>query len=239
MKYRILFFLFFISGLMFGQNPVVLKIRLLQAEEGVQVHYQINQEDLVFIWQNVQKEIEVHLEDKLTIYVDNELVETIEISQNIIDRKRLNLIVTANEVLDELEIEYRNLNTDLGFEVNKTTRTERAVIKDNKLFDSESVSANVILDGLINKISGQAKLNNKALALEQEYQKCMRFLEVYSGDYLYENYKLPQNLAPFFALKMVEFINEDTKIDSPDFKELMEQQILYFKDNNLNQSDNQ
>lgn len=121
MKYRILFFLFFISGLMFGQNPVVLKIRLLQAEEGVQVHYQINQEDLVFIWQNVQKEIEVHLEDKLTIYVDNELVETIEISQNIIDRKRLNLIVTANEVLDELEIEYRNLNTDLGFEVNKTT----------------------------------------------------------------------------------------------------------------------
>lgn len=220
----------FVSGFIYGQQTIALKIRLLQAEEGAQLHYQINQGDLVFIWQNVHKNIEVQLEDRLTVYVDDQLVETIEISQNIIDRKRLSLVVTASEVLDELEIEYTDLNAVLGFEAVKTTRTERAVMKDNQLFKPESVKAHVVLDGLFNKLRGRAKENKKAMTLEQEYDRMMRFLTVYSDDYLFDNYNLPRDKAPFFALKMTSFLDENTKLESTAFMELMEQQLLEFLD---------
>lgn len=222
----------FVSGFIYGQQTIALKIRLLQAEDDAQLHYQINQGDLVFIWQNVQKNIEAQLDDKLTVYVNDQLVETIEISQNIIDRKRLSLVVTASEVLDELEIEYTDLNAVLGFETVKTTRTERTVMKDNQLFKPESVKAHVVLDGLFNKLSGRAKENKKAMTLEQEYDRMMRFLTTYSDDYLFDNYNLPRDKAPFFALKMINFLDENTKLESTAFIELMEQQLLEFLDEN-------
>lgn len=222
----------FVSGFIYGQQTIALKIRLLQAEDDAQLHYQINQGDLVFIWQNVQKNIEAQLDDKLTVYINDQLVETIEISQNIIDRKRLSLVVTASEVLDELEIEYTDLNAVLGFETVKTTRTERTVMKDNQLFKPEFVKAHVVLDGLFNKLSGRAKENKKAMTLEQEYDRMMRFLTTYSDDYLFDNYNLPRDKAPFFALKMTNFLDENTKLESTAFIELMEQQLLEFLDEN-------
>lgn len=228
MKTFFLFVFILFSGLLWAQNPVVLKVRLYQPDKESQISFQKNEEAVIKIGQNEYKSIDVKLNDVLSFFVNNELIEHIEISQNIIDRKSLNLVITGSEVLDELEIEYTDLNTRLGMSGESYTRAERAVMKDNQLTDPEAITANVKLDGLINKITGRAKLNNKVLEMEKELVSAIRFLEVYPEDYLFENYNLPKDKAPYFALQMVPFIDANTKIDSPEFKELMEQQLLHF-----------
>lgn len=170
---------------------------MFQAEDGDQIHYQINRGDLVFIWQNVHKSLEVQLKDKLTVYVNDKLIEIVEISQNIIDRKRLSLVVTASEVLNELDIEFTDLNAVLGFEVLKTTRIEWALMKDNQFSVPESIKTHIVLDGLFNSLSIRSKENKKAMNLEQRYHKMMRFMRVYSVDSLFDSYKLPRNKALF------------------------------------------
>ncbi len=228
MKTFFLFVFILFSGLLWAQNPVVLKVRLYQPDKESQISFQKNEEAVIKIGQNEYRNIDVKLNDVLSFFVNNELIEHIEISQNIIDRKSLNLVITGSEVLDELEIEYTDLNAMLGMKGERYTRAERAVMKDNQLTDSDAIEANVKLDGLINKITGRAKLNKKVLEMEKELVSAIRFLEVYPEDYLFENYKLPKDKAPYFALQMVPFINANTKIDSPEFKELMEQQLLHF-----------
>src|SRR5690554_8038811 len=79
------------------------------------------------------------LKNQPLIRINNELIEHIEISQNIIDRKSLNLVITGSEVLDELEIEYTDLNAMLGMKGERYTRAERAVMKDNQLTDSDAI----------------------------------------------------------------------------------------------------
>lgn len=228
MKTFFLFAFILFSGLLWAQNPVVLKVRLHQSDKESQISFQKNEEAVIKIGQNEYRNIDVKLNDVLSFFVNNELIEHIEISQNIIDRKSLNLVITGSEVLDELEIEYTDLNAMLGMKGERYTRAERAVMKDNQLTDSDAIEANVKLDGLINKITGRAKLNKKVLEMEKELVSAIRFLEVYPEDYLFENYRLPKDKAPYFALQMVPFINANTKIDSPEFKELMEQQLLHF-----------
>jgi len=229
MKTFILFAFTLFSGLLWAQNPVVLKVRLHQPDKESQISFQKNEEPVVAIGQNEYKNIGVNTDDKLSFFVNNELIEVIEISQNIIDRKSLNLIITGSQVLDELEIEYTDLNTKLGIKGESYTRAERAVMRDNQLTDSKSLVANVKLDGLINKITGRAKLNKKALEMEKELQAAIRFLEVYPEDYLFENYKLPKEKAPYFALQMIDFMNEHTDLKSDGFRMLMEEQLLNFK----------
>src|SRR5690554_247299 len=159
MKTFFLFAFILFSGLLWAQNPVVLKVRLHQSDKESQISFQKNEEAVIKIGQNEYRNIDVKLNDVLSFFVNNELIEHIEISQNIIDRKSLNLVITGSEVLDELEIEYTDLNAMLGMKGERYTRAERAV---------------------------------------------------------------------YFALQMVPFINANTKIDSPEFKELMEQQLLHF-----------
>src|SRR5690554_4643962 len=229
MKTSFLFVFMLLCSLLWAQNRVVLKVRLHQPDKESQISFQKNEEAVVAIGQNVYKNIAVNINDKLSFFVNNELIEVIEISQNIIDRKSLNLVITGSQVLDELEIEYTDLNTKLGIKGESYTRAERAVMRDNQLTDSKSLVANVKLDGLINKITGRAKLNKKALEMEKELQAAIRFLEVYPEDYLFENYKLPKEKAPYFALQMIDFMNEHTDLKSDGFRMLMEEQLLNFK----------
>jgi len=229
MKTFILFTFILFSGFMWAQNSVVLKVRLHQPDKESQISFQKNEAAAIIIGQNEYRNIDVKLNDKLFFFVNNELIEAIEISQNIIDRKSLNLVITGSEILDELEIEYTDLNAKLGMNGESYTRTERAVMRDNQLTDPKAVTTNVKIDGLINKITGRAKLNKKALEMEKELQAAIRFLEVYPEDYLFENYKLPKEKAPYFALQMIDFMNEHTDLKSDEFRMLMEEQLLNFK----------
>lgn len=229
MKTFILFAFILFPVFMWAQNPVVLKVRLHQPDKESQISFQKNEAAAIIIGQNEYRNIDVKLNDKLFFFVNNELIEAIEISQNIIDRKSLNLVITGSEILDELEIEYTDLNAKLGMNGESYTRTERAVMRDNQLTDPKAVTTNVKIDGLINKITGRAKLNKKALEMEKELQAAIRFLEVYPEDYLFENYKLPKEKAPYFALQMIDFMNEHTDLKSDEFRMLMEEQLLNFK----------
>ena len=142
----------------------------------------------------------------------------------------LNVLLTETTVLDELEIEHTNLNTKLGFVNNKKyTKAERAVKRDNELSDAHTIAAHIKLDGLVNKLSGRAKMNKKILSVEREIQTMERFLEVFTPDFLYENYKLPKDKAPYFALHMIDFISETTNLNSDSFRMLMEEQLFNFK----------
>lgn len=232
MKKLLLILFLFCSGFLMAQTSVALKARLYKPSSGSKISMKINNESALELGQNAYKNISINLNDKLTFYVNGVLIETIDVSQKIIDRKSLSVLLTDSTVLDELEIEYTNMNSKLGFENSKEyTKTERAVKKDNQITynDKSSATGNIKLDGFVNKLSGRAKTNKKALSVEREIQTMERFLKVYSPDFLYENYKLPKAKAPYFALHMMNFISDGTKLESDGFRMLMEEQLLNFK----------
>src|SRR5690606_38714478 len=110
-------------------------------------------------------------------------------------------------------------------------KAERAVKKDNQITykDNNSSTGNIKLDRIINKLSVKAKKNKKALSIDMEIEAMERFLDAYQTDYLYENYKLPKEKAPYFALQMINFMDNQTNLKSNAFKMLMEEQLLNFK----------
>ncbi len=228
MKTLYLFILGLFFNLTFAQNTVALKVQLYKTDNNAVVTFQRNNEAEEKINQNVFKNIDLKLHDKLSFYVNENLVETIDISQNIIDRRILNVLITESTVLDQIEIEYTDLNAKIGLGNESYSRTERAVKKDKQITNTESLAANVTIDGLVNKVSGRSKMNKKVLFIDNEVQAMERFMKVYSRDYLYDNYKLPKEKASYFALHMTKFIDKNTQIDDPAFKELLEQQLLNF-----------
>ena len=220
------------SGFLMAQTPVALKARVYNPSQGVQIAIKHNNDPVIELGQNVYKTIPLNVNDRLSFYVNGTIVETIEVSQKVIDRKSLNVLLTDSTVLDELEIEYTNMNNKLGLGSSpELTKAERAVKKDNQITynDKSSATGNIKLDGFVNKLSGKAKTNRKALSVEREINVMERFLKVYSADFLYENYKLPKVKAPYFALHMMDFINEGTRLESDGFRMLMEEQLLNFK----------
>ncbi len=232
MKNFILLLFLFCSGFLMAQTSVALKARLYKPTDGSKISIQHNNSPIVELGQNVFKTIPLNVNDRLTFYVNGSIVETIEISQKVIDRKSLNVLLTDSTVLDEVEIEYTNMNSKLGLGTSpELTQAERAVKRDNQITynDKSSATGNIKLDGFVNKLTGKAKTNKKALSVEREIQVMERFLKVYSADFLYENYKLPKVKAPYFALHMMDFINDGTKIDSDGFRMLVEEQLLNFK----------
>lgn len=228
---NIILFLFLIGTMVVSaQSQVAVKVRLYKAEHTHVLGVQLNNEVVEKLGQNIYKNYDLKIGDRLTFYIDDELVESLHVTQNILDRKVLNVLLTETTVLDELEIEYTNLNARLGFGTNKKyTRAERAVKRDKELSDGKTSAAHVKLDGLVNKLTGRAKLNKKVLSMEYEIQAMEHFLEVYSADFLYENYKLPKDKAPYFALHMIDFMNEHTDLNSDGFRMLMEEQLFNFK----------
>jgi len=230
---KTLFLLFFglISFLGFSQTKVNLKARLYKPENTAEISIQRNKEPVLKMGQNIYKEIELNVNDKLAFFVNDNLVETIDISQKVIDRKSLSVLLTESTVLDEVEIEYTNLNNKLGFTGEKYTKAERAVKTDNQLYYKDEYSAvgGLKLDGLVNKLTGRAKANKKALSIENEINAMERFLNVYPADFLKEHYNLPKEKAPYFALHMMQFMNEQTKLESDSFRMIMEEQLLNFK----------
>ena len=228
---NIILFLFLIGSMVVSaQSQVAVKVRLYKTEHQHVLGVQLNNEEVEKLGQNIYKNYDLKIGDRLIFYIDDELVESLNVTQNILDRKVLNVLLTETTVLDELEIEYTNLNAKLGFGANeKYTRAERAVKRDKELSDGQTIAAHVKLDGLVNKLTGRAKLNKKVLSMEYEIQAMERFLEVYSADFLYENYKLPKDKAPYFALHMIDFMNKTTNLNSDGFRMLMEEQLFNFK----------
>src|SRR5690554_4113789 len=147
MKTFILFAFILFPVFMWAQNPVVLKVRLHQPDKESQISFQKNEAAAIIIGQNEYRNIDVKLNDKLSFFVNNELIEAIEISQNIIDRKSLNLVITGSEILDELEIEYTDINAMLGMIGERYTREERAVMKVNQLTAYDAFDDNIKHDG--------------------------------------------------------------------------------------------
>ncbi len=232
MKKFVLFLFLFCSGFIMAQTPVVVKARLYKPSVDLKIAVKHNNEPILELGQNVYKTFPLNVNDKLSFYINGTLVETIDVSQKVIDRKSLNVLLTDSTVLDELEIEYTNMNNKLGLESTKQySKAERAVKKDNQITykDNYSATGNIKLDGFVNKLTGRAKTNKKALSVEREIQVMERFLKVYSADFLYDNYKLPKNKAPYFALHMMDFINSNTQLESDGFRMLMEEQLLNFK----------
>ena len=231
MKNLVLIISCLISFLTFSQTQVGVKVRLYKDDKNATITVQKNNEAAVKVLQNVSKNFDLNVNDVLSFYINNNIVETLEVSPKIVERKSLSVLITESTVLDEIEIEYTNLNNKLGLEGTKYTKAERAVKKDKQITynDKYSATGNIKLDGLVNKLSGRAKTNKKALSVENEINTMERFLKVYSADYLYENYKLPKEKAPYFALKMIDYIQKDTKIESDSFRMLMEEQLLNFK----------
>lgn len=230
---RAFFLMFFglISLWGFSQTKVVLKARLYKPENAAVISVQLNNGAVMKMGQNVYKEMDLNVNDKLAFFVNDNLVETIDISQKVIDRKSLSVLLTESTVLDEVEIEYTNLNNKFGFTGKKYTKAERDVKRDNELFSNNKDSAvgGLKLDGLVNKLTGRAKVNRKALSIENEINAMERFLSVYPPEFLNEHYHLPKEKAPYFALHMMQFMNEQTKLDTDSFRMLMEEQLLNFK----------
>lgn len=231
MKNLVLIISCLISFLSFSQTQVGVKVRMYKEDKNATITVQKNNEAAVKVLQNVSKNFDLNVNDVLSFYINNNIVETLEVSPKIVERKTLSVLITESTILDEIEIEYTNLNNKLGLEGTKYTKAERAVKKDKQITynDKYSATGNIKLDGLVNKLSGKAKTNKKALSVENEINTMERFLKVYSADYLYENYKLPKEKAPYFALKMIDYIQKDTKIESDSFRMLMEEQLLNFK----------
>ncbi|MBA5791263.1 hypothetical protein H1R17_14145 [Flavobacterium sp. xlx-214] len=231
MRNLVLFICLFCSFIGFSQSPVAVKVRLYKSDAKAVLSVQKNNDRSEKIEQNVFKNFDLKTNDVLSFYINNNLVETLEVSSKVIERKSLSVLITESTVLDEVEIEYTNLNNKLGLDGTKYTKAERAVKKDKQITydDKYSATGNIKLDGLVNKLSGRAKTNKKVLSVENEINAMERFLSVYSADYLYKNYKLPKEKAPYFALKMIDYIQKDTKIDSDSFRMLMEEQLLNFK----------
>ena len=232
MKKFIVLICLFYSTVFMAQTSVAVKARLYKPVEKDVISVQINNQPIEKLGQNVYKTFQLKVNDRLTFFLNDNLVETIDISQKTIDRKSLNILLTESTVLDEIEIEYTNMNNKLGLDSGqKYTKAERAVKKDNQITykDNYSATGNIKLDGLVNKLSGKAKTNKKALSIEREIEAMERFLDVYSADYLYEKYKLPKEKAPYFALQMISFMDNQTNLKSDAFKMLMEEQLLNFK----------
>ncbi|UUV21474.1 hypothetical protein [Paenimyroides aestuarii] len=232
MKKLILILFLFVSAVTFAQVPVKVKARLYKPTQKSTISIQLNNEPIVQMGENVYQTFQLKQSDRLTFYINKNLVETIEISQKIIDRQSLNILLTETTVLDEVEIEYTNMNNKLGLGTSKQlTKAERNVKIDRQITynDKSSATGNIKMDGFVNKLTGRAKTNKKALSVEREIQSMERFLKVYSPDFLYENYSLPKNKAPYFALHMMDFMNESTRLDSDGFRMLVEEQLLNFK----------
>lgn len=232
MKKFIVLICLFYSTIFMAQTPVAVKARLYKPVEKDVISIQHNNQPIEKLGQNVYKTFQLKANDRLTFFINDNLVETIEVSQKTIDRKSLNILLTESTVLDEIEIEYTNLNNKLGLDSGqKYTKAERAVKKDNQITykDNYSATGNIKLDGLVNKLSGRSKANKKALSIEREIDAMNRFLDAYPADYLYENYKLPKEKAPYFALQMINFIDDQTNLKSDAFRMLMEEQLLNFK----------
>src|SRR5690606_19055711 len=124
----------------------ILKVRLYKAEHTHVLGVQLNNEEVEKLGQNIYKNYDLKIGDRLIFYIDDELVESLHVTQNILDRKVLNVLLTETTVLDELEIEYTNLNAKLGFGANeKYTRAERAVKRDKELSDGKTSAAHVKL----------------------------------------------------------------------------------------------
>jgi len=165
MKKFILIMFLFCSGFLMAQTPVALKARVYNPSQGVQIAIKHNNDPVIELGQNVYKTIPLNVNDKLSFYVNGTIVETIEVSQKVIDRKSLNVLLTDSTVLDELEIEYTNMNNKLGLGTSpELTKAERAVKKDNQITynDKSSATGNIKLDGFVNKLSGKAKTNKKS-----------------------------------------------------------------------------
>lgn len=230
MKALFLFLFGFWSFLLTAQTQIAVKVRLYKNMPQAKIAIQQNNNPVIMLEQNIPKDLLLKTDDHLSFFVNENLIETIEISPKIIERKSLSVLLTESTVLDEVEIEYTNLNNKLGLGSEKYTRAEREVKRDNQLTYNDPYSSvrGLKLDGLVNKLSGRAKSNKKALSLEREVQAMERFLSVYSADYLYENYKLPKEKASYFALRMMDFMTPETDLKSDNFRMLMEEQLLNF-----------
>src|SRR5690554_4727067 len=147
---NILLFLFLIGSMVVSaQSQVTVKVRLYKAEHQHVLGVQLNDEDIEKVGQNIYKNYQLKIGDRLTFYIDEHLVESLHVTQNILDRKVLNVLLTETTVLDEVEIEHTNLNTRLGFAAKENyTKAERAVKRDNELSDGKTLAAHVKLDGL-------------------------------------------------------------------------------------------
>lgn len=226
----ILLFLFSMKSVFcFSQTDISIKVTILNYERTDLIHVQKNKEPKVLIKHNISFQMNVEEKDVVLFFINNENAETIAISKNIIENKSFGVVLSNSTVLDELKIDRTNLNNKLGFgNVQRYTRAERAVKRDNQLSykDPYSDIRGLKLDGLVNKISGRAKINRKALVLDTELTKMERFLSVYTPDYLFDTYKLPKDKAVYFALYMTKFIDKYTNLESLYFKEKVKEELL-------------
>ena len=208
---------------------------MLYNKDGNEIlHIQRNNETKLFIKQNTYTALIVSLNDKVTFYVNNEKIEEIEISKNILERRSLSIVLNNSKILDEIVIDKNNLTTSFGLGSGISyTKQERAVRFDNQVLYRDPLTGkyHFMIDGLINKLSGRAKINKKALGLDIEITKIQRFLNVYSDEYLYLNYDLPKDQALYFAIAMVPYIEKYTDLLSLDFQSLIDQQMKVFKKN--------
>lgn len=232
----ILLFLFLIcSELSFSQTEISIKVHLLYQEGNEKIHIKKNTGDLIEIFPDVIRNLTVEEKDVVFFYINNEMMEHIEISKNILNRKELFLTLSYGTILEELKIDNTSLTKSLGLGSGISyTKQERAVRFDNQVVYSDpkyTGKSVAMLDGFVNKLSGRAKINKKALEMDVELTKIERFLSVYTPDFLLESYQLPKEQAVYFAMKMVTFINTYTNLESLDFKEKVKAEVLKFKNN--------
>ena len=235
MKATLLFLFFICSHKTFSQTEISVKIHLLYREGNEKNHLQKNTEGLIEIFPDVVKNITVNETDVVFFYINNEMMEHIEISKNILNRKELFLTLSYGTLLEELKIDNTSLTKSLGLGSGIIyTKEERAARFDNQMVynDPKYTGKSVVtLDGFVNKLSGRAKINKKALEMDVELTKMQRFLSVYTPDFLYEHYQLPKDQAVYFAMRMVAFIEVYTNLVALDFKEKVKEEIIKFMNN--------
>src|SRR5690606_14354436 len=128
MKKFIVLICLFYSTVFMAQTPVAVKARLYKPVEKDVISIQHNNQPIEKLGQNVYKTFQLKANYILTLFSNDNLVETIAVSHKPIDMKSLKILLTESTVLKQIETEYTNLNSKLGLDSGQNeTKAERCV----------------------------------------------------------------------------------------------------------------
>lgn len=240
MKIVLLFFLMTLPVV--AQEKAVLKgrVKLQHTTFSETTIYNVTQNAYWTTDQSGRFSVRVALGDVLIFTHPEAFEQTVEISKPVLDRNFLDIRLISNHTLmkEMTIVTADSLNTALfGTRSRHPSQAERAdrVNKDIvTLPEYGGIAVNI--DGIVNKLSGQAKMVKNWVRYEQDEKNYRQFTAIYPVSYFVAHFGLKEDLVPFYIYDIITeegFAIDTVKKNKPYECFLIQKMEAFKKNNNL------
>lgn len=237
---RIALLLFLMTFQLLAQEKIVLngRVKLQHTTFTETTIYNVTQNAYWNTDQSGRFSVRVALGDVLIFMHPEAFEQTIEITKPILARNFLDVQLISNHTLmKEMTIVTADSlqNALFGSRLPHPSQAERADrVNKNIVTLPEHGGISINVDGIVNKLSGRAKMVKNWMRYEHDEKNYRQFTAIYSVSYFVTHFGLKEELVPFFIYSLIAeegFTIESVKKNKP-YEYFLTQKMETFKKEN-------